>query len=239
MDDVKLISIAVGVVGALVGVYFRESFRRAVRQKLLASKLEAQVHEILRRVLTTDFFRILALAEVWRRESESALRAKGPEMFSEVEQKWKNRLKEIKAKINEGNKELNEALMRQREVYRKMPERLFAYHIQQFESARGSLISNQGFLSEDEAAEISWDTVARVVSFRTALERLVDLNIAFALGLREMEEPDLEGIRHISSEYVEECIRLSHHLTPLRDKGMPIRTKSLIRLTFENVLGKS
>jgi hypothetical protein len=238
MDDVKLISIGVGVVGALVGVYFRECFRRAVRQKLLASKLEAQVHDILTGLLATNFCEILAVAEVWRKESGGALRAKGSEMRREVERKWETRLKEIKAKIKDGDKELDETLMRQREAYRKMPERLFSYHIQQFELARDSLFSSKAFLSEDEAAEISWDTVARVVSFRTALARLIHYNIAFALGLREMEEPNLEGIRQISSEYLEESIRLSQHLIPLRDKGMAIRTKSLTRLTFENMLGK-
>ncbi len=238
MDGSKLIAIMIGVAGALAGVYFRESFRRAVRQKLLASKLEAQIHEILRVVLTTNFSEILALAEVWRKESGSALRAKGSEMFREVERKWQSRFKDIRAKIKNGDKELDETLMSQRETYRKMPEKLFSYHIQQYELARDSLFSNQAFLSDDEAAEISWDTVARVVSLRTALQRLIHLNIAFALSLREMEELDLEGIRDISFQYLEEGIRLCHDLIPLRNKSKVIRTRSLIELTFENMLGK-
>lgn len=238
MDGSKWIAIIIGVAGAFMGVYFRESFRRAVRQKLLASKMEAQIHELLRVVLSTEFSEIFALAEVWRMESRSALLAKGTEKFLEIERKWKDRLVEVKAKVKEGHKGLDESLMKHREIYRKMPERLFSWQIRQFELAIDSLVSNQAFVSDDEAAEISWDTVSRVVSFRAAFERLIRLNIVFALGLREVEEPDLGSIRDICFEYLEEGIRLSHQLIPLRDKVRLIRGKSVIDLTIENMLGK-
>ena len=238
MDGSKLIAIVVGVVGALVGVYFRESFRRSVRQKLLASKLEAQVREMILGVLTTRFSEILAVAEVWRKERLSALSEQGPQVWGEVERKWKGRLEQIKGKISEGHQEVDQALTRAREAYRKLPEKLFAYQIREFELLRDLLSSSTGFLSEDEAAEISWDTVACIVSFRTALERIIKLQILFALSSREIQDPQLEESRSTACECLEEGIRLSQQLTAMRDKTKMFRTRSLLRLTFENMLGR-
>jgi hypothetical protein len=184
MSDLNLISIAIGVMGALVGVYFRESFRRAVRQKTLASKLGAQMRGTITGLRRSDVGQILVLGEVWRRESTQALLEKGSKAFVAVEQKWEAMLKEAKATVEKGNRDADEALIRLHECYRKMPEKLFSYHLQQFEAVRDSLLSSRGFISEDESSEISWDTVSRVVSARTLFLRVLHLNMVLILTFR-------------------------------------------------------
>ena len=50
--DWKYLSIIIGILGAFLGVYFREAFRKAVQQKIITSKLEAYLldieHQLLR-----------------------------------------------------------------------------------------------------------------------------------------------------------------------------------------------
>jgi hypothetical protein len=120
-----------------------------------------------------------------------------------------------------------------------MPESLFRYHIQQLEIARDSLLKNIGFISEDEAAEISWDTVTRVVSVRSYFIKLIHQNLSLILMLREMDKPELDAIRPFAYRIVEQSIRLSLHLEPLGTKAKLIRTKSVAALTFANIIGKA
>ncbi len=43
MSDISIPSVIIGIAGALVGVYYRESIRKAYRQKQLAVRIEAEV----------------------------------------------------------------------------------------------------------------------------------------------------------------------------------------------------
>jgi hypothetical protein len=238
MDDWKLVAIIVGVFGALLGVYFRESLRKSFYQKTIASKLEAEVGEILRELISSDSIKLLVVAKLWNEEREKALLEKGAEGFMEVEKKYEQKLKELKVQIESGDKETDEALGKNYENYRKMPDKLFAYHVQQFEIVRDSILKNIGFLSENEAAELSWDTAARVVSVRNYYIKLIHQNILFLLTLREMEKLDLDAIRSFVYSIAEQSIRLSLHLEPLRTKAVRIRAKSLICLAIQNMIGR-
>jgi hypothetical protein len=60
-------TILIGVFGALSGVYLRESFRRAVHQKLVATKLLAQLDAILRDLNDANLSQLVGLGWAWRR----------------------------------------------------------------------------------------------------------------------------------------------------------------------------
>lgn len=224
----------------LLGVYFRESFRKAVRQKTLASKLEAQLHDFFD-VLLQDphLLDIWSVGEVWRQEGQRALLEKGVDGFRAVQEKYRKLLEDVKTTVcEEGSPDVDAALRKQRDIYRRMPERIFQYSVQSLEIARESINSSVGFISEDEAAEISWDMVYRVVSVRNSFLRLIHNSMWLLLLLRETEDPDLSEARRLLYSIVEGTIRMSAHLTPVKSKAAEIRRKSLVTLTLENALGK-
>ncbi|MDD1777472.1 MAG: hypothetical protein LUQ65_04830, partial [Candidatus Helarchaeota archaeon] len=147
MEDWRIITIIIGVIGALVGVYFRESLRKALRQKIIASKLEAQISDILRDLSSSDFVNLFVIGESWRKDREKALLEKGAGGFFDVEKKYEAILEELKKKIEKGDENIDEPLRKLHGVYKEMPESLFRYHIQQLEIVRDSLFKNIGFIS--------------------------------------------------------------------------------------------
>lgn len=238
MEDWRVVTIIVGVVGALAGVYFRESLRKALRQKTLASKLEAQINDIFREITGNEFVNLFAFGELWRNDRNKALLEKGAEGFIDVEKKYEAMLKELKKKIENGDESVDGPIGKMHKVYQEMPENLFRYHIQQLEIVRDSLFKNIGFISDDEAAEISWDTVSRVVSVRSYFIKIIHQNLTLILMLRELDKLEFNAIRTLTYQIVDQCIRLSLHLEPLRTKAKLIRTKSVAVLTISNIIGK-
>jgi gas vesicle protein len=238
MEDWRIITIIIGIIGALAGVYFRESLRKALRQKIVASKLEAQLTDIIRDITSNEFVNLFVLGELWRKDREKALLEKGAGGFIDIEKKYEEILKELKKKIDNGDESVDEPLRKTYKVYKEMPESLFRYQIQQLEIVRDCLFKNIGFISEDEAAEISWDTVSRVVSVRSYFINLIHQYLSLLLVLREMDKPELDAIRPFVYRIAEQGIRLSLHLEPLRTKAKLIRTKSITALTIANIIGK-
>lgn len=238
MEDWRIITIIIGIIGALAGVYFRESLRKALRQKIVASKLEAQLNDIFRDITSNEFFNFFLFGELWRQDREKALLEKGHRGFIDVEKKYDAILKELKKKIENGDESVDEPLIKTHKVYKEMPESLFRYQIQQLEIVRDCLFKNIGFISEDEAAEISWDTVSRVVSVRSYFIKLIHQNLSLLLMLREMDKPELDAIRPFIYRIAEQVIRLSLHIEPLRTKSKLIRKKSVTTLTIANIIGK-
>jgi hypothetical protein len=110
MEDWRIITIIIGVIGALAGVYFRESLRKALRQKILASKLEAQLTDIFKDLTSNEFVNLLVVGELWRKDREKALLEKGTEGFIDVEKKYEAMLKELKKKIENGDESVDEPL---------------------------------------------------------------------------------------------------------------------------------
>lgn len=236
MKDWSIITIIIGTIGALVGVYFRESLRKALRQKTLASKLEAQVDDMLNDIKSNDLAKLLEVVEMWQKDLKKALLEKGSKGLIDVEKEYETLLKKTKEQIENGLESVDEGLRKTYKLYKEMPESLFKFNFQHLAIIRDSLLKNIFFISDDEAAEISWDAVSRVVSVRGYLIEMIHQILSLMLTLREMDSLKLDVARPLVYKLTEKCIRMLIHLEPLRTQAKLIREKSITALTIANML---
>lgn len=230
MTSPSALVVFIGVLGALIGVYFRESLRRAYRQKLVATKLEAQINNLIRELMKSEFKKILGIVSVWRDERATALRTRGSAGLLEVEQKYGTILQEIKKAVEEGSADVDLDIEKFYKTYKEMSPNVFDYHKEQYEVARESIYSGRGLLTEEEAAELSWGTAARVSALRTHATNLIHHFISMSLVLREMTPLNIRVIRPLLSQILEDMIYLSLEIEPLRIKAERIRKASVLSL---------
>ena len=233
---VSILAVAIGVVGALLGVYFREAVRRAYRQKEVAAKLDAQLSTIRATLIENEqTLSLLVMGEIWSKERITALVERGKAGYIEVENKYKKKLKEARAEFLKGDKDIDRQLNELHRRYREMPERVFAYHLQQFELCRDLLLNERGLITDDEAALLSWHAVHRVVRLRTYLTKLVHLNLLVAIQLREMSEFQPWLLREAVFDAAEESLRVAIEVTPLQELGEATRKRSVSSLVLRDL----
>jgi type II secretory pathway pseudopilin PulG len=110
MDDWKIVSVIIGILGALLGVYFRESMRKAEKQKITAVRLEAYLNEVIREFLEGELKDIFLLGAVLQEKSIEALKKGGREAYLKVHEDYKKLLEDIRKMIADGPPEINPAL---------------------------------------------------------------------------------------------------------------------------------
>lgn len=236
MDSASLIGIVIGVVGALLGVYYRESMRRAHRTQVLATKLEAQINELFHEFVLGDFSDVLAIASVWNDERQEALRKRGKEGFFEVEKKYKNRLKEMREALTTGSESIDQKVRDLHQQYRVMPASVFEHSIGQLDKGWEAISEGRGLLSEDEAAELSWDSAARISALRSNMLKVITKSTALILTLREMTDLDIPRVRGLIPPILEDCIHLSLQIEPLRNRAEAMRKRPVWSLAWQHML---
>lgn len=236
MTSPSAIAVIIGIVGALIGVYFRESLRRAYRQKLIATKLEAQINTLFFELVRSDFIKILAIASVWSNERTTALQAQGSEGFIEVERKYNAKLQEMKKTIDAGDADTDKTIEKLHAAYKEMPQSIFDYHKAHYDLARDQLFSGLGLLTDEEAAELSWDTAARISALRNHATKLIHHFLTLTLALREMTTLDLHATRPLFSSLIEDMIYFSLEIEPLRTKAKLLRETSVISLAAQSMV---
>ena len=112
-----IILIIIGVLGALIGVYFRESLRHAYEVKDIAIRLESHLDSMVSGILKSEHKIVLVIAEKWRQETLKALSSQGPLSFEETEKKYEKLLKEARDLFIKGNEESDQALLKDYSTY--------------------------------------------------------------------------------------------------------------------------
>src|SRR3990167_2389560 len=125
MDDAKWLAVIIGIVGALLGVYFLENFRRALNQKRIAAQLHAYLSYWEMALLKTDLGALIILVQEWDKERAEGYRKGGKKGFSEVWDKQQAQLKDIKSQIKSGGSNLLNSLNANHQQLRKMPDSVF------------------------------------------------------------------------------------------------------------------
>lgn len=236
MTPPSAVAVIIGILGALIGVYFRESLRRAYRRKLIATKLEAQTNTLFFELAKSDFIKVLAIASVWRDERANALQTKGTEGFLEVERKYKAKLQDMKKTIAAGDADTDKSIEKLHATYKEMPQNIFDYQKAQYGLVREELLSGRGLLTDEEAAELSWDTAARISTLRNHATKLIHHSLIMTLMLREMTTLDIQAAREFLSSVAEEMIYFSLEIEPLRTKAKLLRETSVMSLAIQSMI---
>lgn len=231
-----MISIIVAIVGALLGVYLRESVRHAFRQKTIVAKLGAEIEGLKSDVLMGSVPQLLELAEAWYKERIKAKAERGAEDAEEVDKIFEEKLKGVKETVEKGDKEFDKSLRQQYELFREMPDRIFEYYIEQYKIVRDRLLSDSELISRDDAAELGWHVAAPLVRIRSRFIRVIHQNITTSLLMREMDRPDMPALRSLLFPSVDHSVHALVDILDVSDVIEDIRRKPVILLTLENIL---
>jgi hypothetical protein len=233
----EILAVVVGVAGALVGIYFRESLSRAYRQKQLAGLLEAQISDLYRGMVKNEnLLPFVVLANKWTKEESQAIASDGTAGFLKIQEQHEKSMDQIKEAIESGNPEIDESLSEQYEIIHEMPERAFDYMMAQLEISRDNLMNGISLISDEAAAELSWHTAHRVVQLRNTLIYQIHYILTMNVAFREMEEFDLDAARDIIFSIVKNMIEVTMIFEPLKTAATVIRNTKPLRLALKNMV---
>ena len=235
MEDAKWLTVLIGVIGALLGVYFRENLRRALNQKRIAAQLHAYLSFWMMEILKTDLGVIIILVQEWDKERAEGYRTGGNKGFNEVWTKQQTQLKEIKTQIEAGGIDLLNSLSKQYQLLRKMPEPVFNAVMNDLIISRDALLQSQTFITDSDAAELAFWDAQRVVSIRGNLMSLVMHSLVFAQTLRASEIFDFTSISGPLVKIIEELVNVAYEMQALKNSTQRFVDYSLIRLAIDNM----
>lgn len=237
MGEWEIISIVIGIAGALFGVYFRESLRSAKQKKLIAIRLEAHIHNFTSRVLESEFKELYLLGRAWYGKKLKAFTEGGLQSFIEADDEIKKKIEELEKKISEGIEDIDEGIKKLHTEFREMDDEIFRLSIQSQELIRDYLMDNKNFISEEDASKLSWAIASHVVEARNYLLEMSSLSILFATTLKKMESLNIDTAKNALIPIVRSYIRFSTHIEPLRIFASNIRKRSILALTFREMIG--
>jgi hypothetical protein len=232
------ISIIIGVIGALLGVYFRESLRAAHQQKLVALRLNAYLQNLIEEILDSEFEKLFFTGVAWDKDITEAA-SKGIEAFQEVDEKYKKMLEEVKIKINEGVPEINKTVEKNYKSFREMDEEIFQFYIQQLEKAQNYLIRGVNFISDEDATKLSWIAAHRVIEIKSHAMELITKSVLYMKMLRKMDALDIKALHEVIFDITKHSIMLSRHVTPLFKYTKIISQCGILKLAFQKMMGKA
>jgi hypothetical protein len=235
MEDAKWLTVLIGVIGALLGVYFRENLSQALNQKRIAAQLHAYLSFWEMEILKTDFAVIIILVQEWDKERAEGYRKGGKKGFLEVWTKQQTQLKEIKTQIESGGSDFLNSLSDQHRLLRKMPEPVFNAVMNDLTISRDALLQSQTFITDSDAAELSWWVAQRVVSIRGNLMSLVMHSLVFAQILRASENFDFTSISGTVVKIIEELVNVTYEMQALKNSTQRFVDCSLMRLAIDNM----
>jgi hypothetical protein len=235
MDDAKWLAVLIGVIGALLGVYFRESLRRALNQKRIAAQLNAYLSYWEMTLLKTDLGALIILVQEWDRERTEAYRTRGKAGFSEAWTKQQAQLKEIKKQIKSGGSDLLNSLSANHQLLRKMPDPVFEAFMNEIAISRDALLQSRTFITDSDAAELAWWAAQRVVSIRGNLTSLLMHIRVFTQTLRNSENVDFMSISDTVVQIIEKLVDVTYEMQSLKTSTQRFADRSLMRLAIDNM----
>lgn len=235
MDDTKWLTVLIGVIGALLGVYFRENLRRSLNQKRITAQLHAYLSYWEMDILKSDLGLLIVLVQEWDKERTEGFRTGGKKGFTEVWTKQQTQLKEIKSQIKSGGGDLLNSLSANHQQLRKMPEPVFEAFTNELTTQRDALLLSQTFITDSDAAEIAWWAAQRVVSIRGNLMSLLMHTLIYSQTLRASETVDFMSISDTLVKIIEELVNVTYEMQALKNSTQRFADRSLIMLAIDNM----
>ncbi len=228
MTDPKILTVIIGIIGALLGVYFREMLREAIQRKKIAAQLEAYLDDWRTDILENeDLAIIMGAASAWNSKEVKALQ-KSNNTFFEARDEYKVKLKELKNVMQE--KKSGEG------IYREIRS-LSIFEIDQrlsgLREAREGLLKNITMISDDDAALLSWIAVKRIVIIRNNALHILSKLINLIEFIQKHTGEENQVIKRSSSELFEitkSMIEVMKNMEPLHKYATNIRSSNIFSL---------
>ncbi len=239
MDSWKLVLIIIGVLGALVGVYFREALRHAIRQRNIAIRLEAYLLDWNRYLLKGAFKSFYLIGYTWEEKLSKAFRQSGREGFLKAREEIDGEIEDLKEFIKSGKEGVRESVETQFRQIKKLKKETYQALLRDLEFQRTVLVEDKLFISDEDAALVSWFAAQHVIPIKSHLFLFLQHSKQLILTCRDMDEFNYSDITDSLTEIILSGINFSRKYMPLLKHIQLIRHKSLIDLVIRNMIGKT
>ena len=239
MEDWKFYTVLIGVVAALVGIYFREALKQAHTQKNASSRLLAYLNYWNKNILDWDVFSIVYVGEQWRKEKIKAYsKSRSAEDILAVNEEYEAKLKELRDAIKNKDPELKFDHKEISEKFKKFTPKVMEQFLEAQKTYKQNIIEGKTFITDEEAATLGSDVADRAIHIKLRLVSLIEHGTSLLLHIAENKEK-LE-----ISDYADEiyqCLRVGilmyQDFEPIQERARQINQQSIFNLALKNMVG--
>ncbi|NQZ51856.1 MAG: hypothetical protein HRT95_17275 [Moritella sp.] len=239
MEDWKFYVILIGVVAALVGIYFREALKQAHIQKNASRRLIAYLNFWNKNILDWDVFSIVYVGEQWRDEIlEACSKSGNTETILAIDEVYENKLKKLRDAIKNKDPNLKFDIQELSEKIKKLTPLFMGQFLDAQKVSKQNIIEGKTFISDEEAAALGVDVANRAIHIKLRLVSLIDNGTILLIHLSEnREQLDISDY----SDEIYQCVRVGvlmyQDFKPLKEQAEFVNTQSIFKLTLKNMVG--
>jgi len=229
------VTIAIGVIGAVLGVYFRECFKQAKNQKIISSKLESYIYLLIKELNNTPFVTFQLIGKKWSDKYKDYYKNygnKGVEAATKQIQNDKDQLKEL---IQKGNDEMIESL----EIYflklKEENKEKLDYLLSEITKHEDHYINNKLFISDDEAAQLPYFFTYKCIEYKHDILSFLSSSKSLAIEYKEMDKFQYEKVSNSLSGIVMSLLNITEKQFPLLNISNKLKKRNLLLQTFKNM----
>ena len=187
-------------------------------------------------MLEGTFKKIFLIGYSWNEDETKQYQLKGQEGLKEVTQRYADKLAELKKAIEQGDQDIRASA---EEVYREiqaLSSEQFSLSLEQLSQTQESLLKNYFFITDEEAAVLSWVCANHVIPMKSAMSAMVSSTKQLLVAVRSMDTFNLLIISGPLYKLIESGIYMAKHYMPLLRHAREIRSRNLFGLTFKNLV---
>jgi len=229
------VTIAIGVIGAVLGVYFRECFKQAKNQKIISSKLESYIYLLMKELNNSTFVTFQLIGKRWSdkyKEYYNNFGNKGVEAATKQIQIEKDQLIEL---IRKGNDEMIESFEKDFVKLKEENKDKLDYLLSEITKYENHYINNKLFISDDEAAQLPYALTHQIIEYKHDILSFLSSSKSLAIEYMKMDKFQYEKVSNSISGIVMALLSMTEKQFPLLNISNKLKKQNVLLQTFKNM----
>ena len=226
MNDFKIIAVIIGVVGALIGVYFRERITIAKARLSAAVTLESTLHYWLNLAMQNKHFReLLATGHVLGEKEKKTFLSGNIEKIDEFRNSFEKVLNEAKETLIEEQKDNIETIIAE---IQNLSDEEYSEVLTELNRYRDSLSDLSGSLSQEKLSVLDWHKLPKIIEIKTEIQSILGDFKFGIIHIHSNKEPSIEKVSVLIFSIITSILKASKNIIPLLEYSKSIREKGLL-----------
>lgn len=235
MGNSSIVTITIGILGAIIGVYFRECFRQAKRQKIISTKLESYIYLMIKDFIKEPFLSFQVIGKKWSDRYKTYFKKYGDvgieKAFNEIENEKKEITKLIKTANEEVKKAFEEDFLKLKDDGGKMINQILS-EVTKYESL---YLDNKIFISDEEAAQLPNSFAFQCITLKHEILTLLSSFQSLAIKYEKMERFDYDLISDTIIDLIIALLNITQKQFPMLKTAQRIKKTKTLNLTIKNM----
>jgi len=225
LDETKIIAIVIGIIGALIGVYFREAIRNAKLKLQTAVRLDVNIRHLLSTGLENKSYEDLFITgfAISTKERE-ALRTGNYEKISQLRNDINEKVPELVKKNIENKPEIIDEIIKKVMSFSKQE---IEEIIKEIDRKIEMLFNDNGFISDKEASKLDYHILPKIYEMRNSIYELYVIIKLLLSHLSTNPNLDKERLTQSIIQCVINGIKVTKNIHPILDYTNKVRSKEI------------